>query len=389
MAQGRRDLMDIEDTLLMIPGPVKVAPRVLRAMSRPMISHRSGEFGAIYSDCCVLLKEFFETKNEITVMTGSGTVGMDAAVAGIIGHEDKIVTISNGKFGERFTEIGERYGRTIPVKFDWGTPFDLEKVKIAFEEGAKAVAMVHNETSVGLTNPAKEVGKLAKKHDAVFIVDGISSIGGNEFLTDEWNVDIAITGSQKALAVPPGLAVVSVSPKAEERFLSKSASYYADLKAHLKSVRKSPAQTPFTPAVPLFVALQESLHMAAEEGFAARRARTAKQAESVRSAANALGIELFPQVNELSHYSNTVTAMKMPAGVTDDKLRGGMKKQGVIISGGQEQLKGKIFRIGTMGVCSTGDILRTIQTLELVLAKEGRLAARGAGVEAASKVLGV
>jgi aspartate aminotransferase-like enzyme len=141
--------------------------------------------------------------------------------------------------------------------------------------------------------------------------------------------------------------------------------------------------------VPLFVALQESLHMAAEEGFAARRARTAKQAESVRSAANALGIELFPQVNELSHYSNTVTAMKMPDGVTDDKLRGGMKKQGVIISGGQEQLKGKIFRIGTMGVCSTGDILRTIQTLELVLAKEGRLSARGAGVEAASKVLGI
>ena len=256
------------------------------------------------------------------------------------------------------------------------------------EKGAKAVAMVHNETSVGLTNPAKEVGKLAKKHDAVFIVDGISSIGGNEFLTDEWNIDIAITGSQKALAVPPGLAVVSVSPKAEERFLPKSSSYYADMKAHIKSVRKSPPQTPFTPAVPLFFAMQEALHMAAEEGFAARRARTAKQAESVRSAAKALGIELFPTVDANSYYSNTVTAMKMPGGVTDDKLRGGMKKQGVIVSGGQEQLKGKIFRIGTMGVCSNGDILRTIQTLELVLAKEGRLPARGAGVEAASKVLG-
>ena len=381
--------MDIEDTLLMIPGPVKVAPRVLRAMSRPMISHRSGEFGAIYSDCRGLLKEFFETKNEIVVMTGSGTVGMDAAVGSIIGHEDKIVTISNGKFGERFTEIGERYGRAIPVKFEWGTPFDLDKVKAALEEGAKAVAMVHNETSVGLTNPAKEVGKLARKHDAIFIVDGISSIGGNEFLTDTWEIDIAITGSQKALAVPPGLAMVSVSPRAEDRLQAKSASYYADLKAHLKSARKSPAQTPYTPAVPLFYALQEALHMAVEEGFAARRARTAKQAEAVRSAARALDIELFAQVNEQSHYSNTVTAMKMPEGVTDDKLRGGMKKQGVVISGGQEQLKGKIFRIGTIGVCSTPDIMRTIQTLELVLAKEGRLKDRGAGVEAASKVLGV
>lgn len=381
--------MDIEDTLLMIPGPVKVAPRVLRAMSRPMISHRSGEFGAIYSDCAGLLKQFFETKNDVVIMTGSGTLGMDAAVGSVIGREDKIVTITNGKFGERFTEIGERYGKAVPVNFEWGTPFDLEKIEAALEQGAKAVAMVHNETSVGLTNPAKEVGKLARKHDAVFIVDGISSIGGNEFQTDDWNVDIAITGSQKALAVPPGLAVVSVSPRAEERFLAKSAGYYADLKAHLKSARKSPAQTPFTPAVPLFFALQEALHMAAEEGFAARRARTAKQAESVRMAAKALGIELFPKVDELSHYSNTVTAMKMPEGVTDDKLRGGMKKQGVIVSGGQEKLKGKIFRIGTMGVCSSGDILRTIQTLELVLAKEGRLSARGAGVEAASKVLGV
>ena len=156
----------------------------------------------------------------------------------------------------------------------------------------------------------------------------------------------------------------------------------------LKSVRKSPAQTPYTPAVPLFYALQEALHMAKEEGFAARRARTAKQAEAVRAAAKALGIELFPKVNEHSHYSNTVTAMKMPEGITDDKLRGGMKKQGVIVSGGQEKLKGKIFRIGTMGICSQGDVLRTIQTLELVLAKEGRLAERGAGVEAASKASG-
>jgi len=381
--------MDIEETLLMIPGPVKVAPRVLRAMSRPMISHRSGEFGAIYSDCRELLKEFFITKNDVVIMTGSGTVGMDAAVGSIIGREDKIVTVSNGKFGERFTEIGERYGRAIPVKFDWGAPFDLDKVEASLEEGAKAVAMVHNETSVGLTNPAKEVGRLARKHDAIFIVDGISSIGGNEFLTDAWDIDIAITGSQKALAVPPGLAMVSVSPRAEGRFQEKSASYYADLKAHLKSMRKSPAQTPYTPAVPLFYALQEALHMAAEEGFAARRARSARQAQAVRSAAKALDIELFPKVNEHSHYSNTVTAMKMPEGVTDDRLRGGMKKQGVVVSGGQEQLKGKIFRIGTMGVCSTPDILRTIQTLELVLAKEGRLADRGAGVEAASKELGV
>ncbi len=371
----------------MIPGPVKVAPRVLRAMSRPMISHRSAEFGAIYEDCRALLKEFFKTKNDVVIMSGSGTCGMDAAVGSILGKDDKLVTLTNGKFGERFTEIGERYGKAEPINFEWGTPFDLDRIDAALAEGAKAVAMVHNETSVGLMNPAKEVGELARKHGALFIVDGISSIGGNDFLTDDWGVDIAITGSQKCLAVPPGLAMVSVSDRAIASFKDKSSSYYADLKAHIKSAKKKPAQTPYTPAVPLFFALQEALHMADEEGFDTRRARSAKLAEAVRAAAAALDIELFPQVNEHSHYSNTVTAMKTPAGITDDKLRGGVKKQGVVISGGQEQLKGKIFRIGSMGICSSGDMLRTIQTLELVLAKEGLLPHVGAGVEAASKVL--
>jgi len=379
--------LDIEDTLLMIPGPVKVAPRVLRAMSKPMISHRSPEFGAIYADCRELLGKFFETKNEIVIMSGSGTCGMDAAVGGLVGRDDKILTITNGKFGERFTEIGNRYGKSISVDFNWGTPFDPDKIEAAMEEGVRAIAMVHNETSVGIINPAREIGKIAKKHDAIFIVDGISSIGGNEFLTDEWGIDIAITGSQKCLAVPPGLAVVSVSQKAIDAMRENSGSYYADLKAHIKSARKKPAQTPFTPAVPLFYALQEALHMAEEEGFDVRRERVRRLAESVREAASALNIEMFPVKSEFSDYSNTVTAMKIPEGITDDRLRGGMKKQGIVVSGGQSQLKGKIFRIGTMGVCSQGDILRTIQTLELVLAKEGVIARQGDGIEAACRVL--
>ena len=371
----------------MIPGPVMVAPRVLQAMARPMISHRSGEFGAIFDDCRTLLKEFFETKNQIAILTGSGTLGMDAAVGGLIGKDDTLVTVTNGKFGERFTEIGEGYGKVVPLAFDWGKPFDLSKVEEALEAGTKAIAMVHNETSVGLVNPAKEIGKLAKKYGAVFIVDGISSIGGNEFKTDEWGVDIAITGSQKCLAMPPGLAIVSVSDKAISALNAKSAGYYSDLKAHLKSASKSPAQTPFTPAVSLFFALQEALHMAAEEGFVARRDRVAKLAGAVRAAASALDIEFFPEINEHSGYSNTVTAMKIPKGMTDDKLRGGMKKQGVVVSGGQEKIKGKIFRIGTMGVCSEADVMKTLETLEQIMAKEGALSKTGSGVEAASKVL--
>ncbi|MHC1631548.1 MAG: pyridoxal-phosphate-dependent aminotransferase family protein [Methanotrichaceae archaeon] len=381
--------MDIEDTLLMIPGPVKVASRVLRAMSKPMISHRSADFGVIYEDCISLIKELFETKNDAVVLSGSGTSGMEAAVGGIIGKDDKIVTVTNGKFGERFTELGDRYGTSVPVDFQWGTPFELERIEAALEDGAKAIAMVHNETSVGMINQAKELGKLARKHDAIFIVDGISSVGGNEFLTDEWGIDIAITGSQKCVAVPPGLAMVTVSKKAEEMLEDEKGGYYTDLKAHLDSARKSPCQTPYTPAVSLFYALQEALHMAAEEGFRERRDRLGRLSEGVRQAASALEIELFPKLNQYSRYSNTVTAMKTPDGITDEKLRGSMRKRGVIISGGQADLKGKIFRIGTMGVCTESDVLRTIQTLELVLKKEGIISSLGSGVEAASKAIDV
>ncbi len=377
--------MDIEDTLLMIPGPVKVPQRVLRAMSKPMISHRSADFEKIYEDCRLRLRDLFDTKNEVVVLSGSGTAGMEAAVGGIIGKGEKVVTITNGKFGERFTELGDRYGTSVPLDFPWGTPFDLERVKAALEEGAKAITMVHNETSVGIVNPAKEVGKLARKYDAVFIVDGISSVGGNEFLTDEWGVDIAITGSQKCLAVPPGLAMVAVSERAMDLLEEGKGGYYTDLKAHLKKAKKN--QTPYTPAVSLFFALQEALTIASEEGFPERRARMAGLAGGVRAAASSLGIELSPQVNEHTTYSNTVTAMKMPNGINDSQLRGGMRKRGVGVSGGQEGLKGKIFRIGTMGACTEADVLRTISTLELVLKKEGVISSLGAGIEAASRAI--
>ena len=377
--------MEIEDTLLMIPGPVKVPQRVLRAMAKPMISHRSADFEKIYEDCRSRLKDLFDTKNEVVVLSGSGTAGMEAAVGGIIGKGEKVVTVTNGKFGERFTELGDRYGSIVPLDFPWGTPFDLARIEAALEDGAKAITMVHNETSVGIVNPAREIGKLARKYDAVFIVDGISSVGGNEFLTDEWGIDIAITGSQKCLAVPPGLAMVAVSKRAMDLLEEGKGGYYTDLKAHLKKASKN--QTPYTPAVSLFFALQEALKMAAEEGFPERRARMAALAGGVRAAASALDIQLFPQVNEHTTYSNTVTAMKMPSGMSDSQLRGGMRKRGVVVSGGQEELKGKIFRIGTMGACTEADVLRTIQTLELVLEKEGVISSLGAGVEAASKAI--
>ncbi|MCX9010550.1 MAG: alanine--glyoxylate aminotransferase family protein, partial [Candidatus Methanoperedens sp.] len=375
--------MNLENSLLMIPGPVPVVPRILRAMSKPMIGHRSKEFGNIYSESRQILSELFQTENDIFIISGSGSCAMESAVGNVIGKKDTLVTIENGKFGERFREIGERYGNVKPVKFDWtkGESIELDRVENALAEGAKAVTFVHNDTSVGIRNPAREMGELAKKYGALFIMDGITTIGGDEVLVDKWGVDIAIVGSQKCIGAPPGLSAVSVSKKAWDSIVEKPP-YYVDLKAYRKSADKEIAETPYTPAVPLFFALHEALRIVKEEGLEARIKRHAMHAQALRAAAGAMNIELFPQLNRYSRYSNTVTALKIPAGMDDRKLRGGLKELGVQVSGGQGPLEGRIFRIGSMGNISNLNILSTIQALEIVLHKHGIVKKVGPGVEA-------
>lgn len=380
--------MDLEDTLLMMPGPVPVAPRVLRAMSKPMINHRGAEFAGIYTDCREILADVFQTKNDIFLLSGSGTAGMEAAVGSVAGSGDKVIAIENGKFGQRFKDLVALYADVVPLKFEWGLPVDLEKVKEKLEEGAKAITLVHNETSAGILNPAVEIGKLAKKHDALFIMDGVTSLGGDIVKVDEWGVDIAIVGSQKCLAAPPGIAAVSVSEKAFEAMNGmKKRIYYNDLKAYKKSGDKPKPETPYTPAIPLFYAMQEALHIVKEEGMEARIIRHRALSEAVRTAAGAMNIEMFPQLNEYSQYSNTITAMKSPAGINGEDIKNDMKKRGVIIAGGQEHLKNKIFRIGSMGNVTARDILSTIQQLEIVLMKRGYIDNVGAGTEAATRVI--
>ncbi len=380
--------MNLENTLLMIPGPVPVAPRILRAMSKPIIGHRGKEFGDLYSECRSTLQELFATKNEIFIISGSGSCAMEAAVGNVIGENDTLVTIENGKFGERFREIGERYGMVKPVKFDWtkGESIELDKIESALAEGAKAVTLVHNDTSVGIKNPAKEIGELARKYGALFIMDGVTTIGGDEVFVDKWGVDIAVVGSQKCIGAPPGLSAISVSNKAWDSIVEKPP-YYIDLKAYRKSANKETAQTPYTPAVPLFFAFQEALRIVKEEGLDARIKRHAMYAEALRAAVDAMNVEMFPQLNKYSRYSNTVIAMKIPTGIDDKKLRGGMKELGVQVSGGQGTLEGKIFRIGSMGNISKLDILSAVQVLEIVLHKNGVVKRIGPGIEAAVNIL--
>jgi len=374
-----------KELLLMLPGPVPMPERVRYAMMRQAINHRSAEFGAVYSDCVRVLKTAFGTTNDLFVISGSGTAGMEAAVANF-GRDKDIACLVNGKFGERLFKISQRYGKAHEIGSDWGTPLNLEALEERLEQGAQVVTLVHNETSSGIKNPAHEIGRLARKHDALFLMDGITSIGGDLVEADTWGADVAIVGSQKCLAAPAGLAGISVSSRAWER-LCKNPPFYLDLAAYKKSASGKPMETPYTPAVPLFLALREACLIIEEEGIANRIARHQKMAQAVRAAASAWGLSLFPKTDKNHQYSNTVTAISYPAGVKDDEMRAMIKKMGIVIAGGQDHLKGKIFRIGTMGAVSAPEILATLAATQHALKKLG-YKVQGDGVQAACEVLG-
>jgi len=374
-----------KETLLMLPGPVPMPERVRFAMARQAINHRSAEFGAVYADCVRVLKTAFGTANDVVIISGSGTAGMEAAVANF-GRDKDIACFVNGKFGERLYKISQRYGKAHELASEWGTPLDLEGLEKQLEAGAQVVTMVHNETSAGIKNPAAEVAKLAHKHDALFIMDGVTSVGGDMFEMDKWGVDVAIVGSQKCLAAPAGLAAVAVSSRAWER-LTKNPPYYLDLAAYRKSAAGKPMETPYTPAVPLFLALREACLIIEEEGMANRIARHQKMAKAVRAAVQAWGLSLFPKLDAKHEYATTVTAAAYPEGISDDAVRATIKKLGITIAGGQDHLKGKIFRIGTMGAVSAPEILATLAATQHGLVKAG-YKIKGNGVEAAAEVLG-
>ena len=247
--------------------------------------------------------------------------------------------------------------------------------------------MVHNETSTGILNPAREVGKLVKKHDAVFVLDCVTTIGGDEAPVDDLGADVAIVGSQKCLGAPPGMSAISVSEAAWSSIREKRTNgpFYMDLEAYKKSYGKN--QTPYTPAVPLFFALREALEVIKEEGMERRIKRHRTLSKAARAAATGLGLSLFPELNEVSNYSNTVTAINIPPALTDVQLKGGMKKRGIIVAGGQAELKGKIFRIASMGNITDTDMLKTVHALEEVLLETGAIKAAGNGLEAAKTVL--
>jgi aspartate aminotransferase-like enzyme len=375
------------EPLLMIPGPVMLHPRVLQAMSKQMINHRDKAFSDMYDECRSTLQYILNTKNDTYVLTGSGSCAMESAISNLV-KGDKVVSIVNGKFGERFRDIAGRYGEVTSLEFEWGNPIDLGKVEDALSKGAKAITMVHNETSAGVKNPAEEVGKLAKKHDALFVLDCITSAGGDLVEADKWGIDIAVTGAQKCLGAPSGLSSVSVSKKAWDSMV-KNPPYYLDLKKYKKSAEAERSETPYTPSITLFYGMLEAMRMIKEETMEKRIARHVKGAQGIRAAAESLGLELYPVTDSHTVLSNTVTAIRMPAGITDKDLRGTMKSNdGVAIAGGQDRLKGVIFRIPSMNAFTEADLVRTLGSLESTLIKFNALdnSKKGAGVDAFRKV---
>lgn len=372
--------MDLEDNIFMLPGPVKMHPRVLNVMSKPAMAHRDKEFSAINAEIRELLKYLFQSDNDVAVISGSGTAGLEAVISNLFRKGDKVVNIVNGKFGERLNELSEVFAQPIPTTTEWGTAVDLDKLSATLEENddIKAITLCHNETSTGLTNQAEKVGKLAKKNDLLYILDGITSVGGLPVKIEEWNVDIAVLGSQKCIAAPAGMACLSISERAFE-LLHSDHSYYLDLKKHIERL-KTKDQTPYTPAIPLFLALREALLMIKEEGLENRLERIEKLANATRKALKTLGLELFPDEN---YASNTVTAIYYPKEVEDKEFRNILKeKHRVIVAGAQSHIKGKVFRIGHMGICSFTDLLATFGAIEATLTELGYKVEKGSGVGA-------
>ncbi|WP_414468342.1 pyridoxal-phosphate-dependent aminotransferase family protein [Methanobacterium sp. ACI-7] len=374
----------MEETLLMIPGPTKVAPRVLKVMSEAIMNHRSAEFAEILVETNEMMSEIFQTKNESYTITGSGTAAMEAAVGNILNKGDKILNIVGGKFGQRFAQIAEaNKGTPIVHNVEWGTGVNPEDVKQILEENddIKAVTIVHNETSTGVTNPIEEVGDIVKDYDAIYVVDTVSSLGGDDVAVDDYNIDICVTGSQKCLAAPPGMAAITVSDKAWEIIDNvDSSSYYLDIRKYRKYAGNDPAETPYTPSVSLMYAMREALNVIMEEGLESRIKRHHLAAEATRNGVKAIGLEIFAD-EDVS--SATVTAIKMPEGVTDKDMRGTMRdKYKIVLAGGQDHLKGNVFRIGHMGNVSYKDIVTTISALEMTLKGLGFEVELGKGVGA-------
>ena len=353
----------------MIPGPTPVPERVLEALGRHPIGHRSKDFQNIVKSTTENLQWLHQTKNEILTITGSGTAAMEAGIINTLSKGETVICGENGKFGQRWVKVAEEFGlKVIQINAEWGKPLEPEKFKDIlendFNKDIKAVILTHSETSTGVINDLKTISKYIRKHkQALSIIDCVTSIGAFNVPIDEWELDIVASGSQKGYMIPPGLSFISMSDKAwRANELSNLPKFYLDLKSYKKSLINN--SNPFTPSVNLMFALDEALKMMKDEGLENIFQKHERHKLAISEAAKKLNLKLFASKESLSP---SITAIETQNFDAESFRKSIQDKYGIQLAGGQDHLKGKIFRVGHLGYINDRDIISAITAIGLTL----------------------
>jgi aspartate aminotransferase-like enzyme len=381
--------MSIGEQYLHLPGPTPVPERILRAMNRPMINHRGPEFQDILFEVTTGVKKIYQTNQNLLIYPSSGTGVLEAAIVNFISPGEKVLSISIGVFGDRFATIAQNFGAEVEqIKFKWGESADPDLIRDKLQQDKnkqiKAVVITHNETSTGVYNDIALIKEAMEEHPALLLVDAVSGLGALEFRMDDWGVDVALSGSQKAFMIPPGLGFMAFSDRALEKHKkTNNHRFYWDVSAGLKYLEKG--QTAFTPAISIFYGLQESLRMMFEEGLENILKRHKNYRYLVREAIKELGLELLAADKNAS---TALTAVIAPGRKGANKLRSYMLNRfNIVLAGGQLNLDDVMFRIGHLGYIRVLDLLAVIGALEITLQKFGYPVELGAGINKIQRII--
>ncbi|MFB2924162.1 pyridoxal-phosphate-dependent aminotransferase family protein [Aerosakkonema funiforme] len=375
--------------ILMIPGPTPVPEQALLALAKQPIGHRSSEFSCIFEEVLQHLQWLHQTQNDVLMLTASGTGAMEAGMINFLSPGDRVLLGCNGKFGDRWADLATTYNLNVEnITADWGKPLDTEqfreKLEADTEKQIKAVILTHSETSTGVINDLETINRHVKTHgEALIIVDAVTSLGTVNIPVDKWGIDIVVSASQKGYMIPPGLGFVSVSEKAWEAYkTAKMPRFYLDLGKYRQFQAKN--TTPFTPPINLMMALQVSLQMMKKEGLANIFARHQRLMNATRAALKQLNLPLFAPDSVASPAITAVAPVQVD---TEQILKIMKNRYDIALAGGQDHLKGKIFRIGHLGFVTDRDILTAIASLEATLIELGQDSfTAGAGIAAAARV---
>ena len=374
-----------DKTFLMIPGPTPVPESVMLDIAKHPIGHRSPEFSSVLKEVYANLKYVFQTENDVFIFTSSGTGAMCAALENLVNEGDKVLSLVIGNFGNRWAKIAESRGAIVEkIEVSAGEVINPEVLKKRLAEDTnkeiKIVTLTHSETSTGAANDIKTLCAIIREHGAISVVDGVTSVCAMPCKPDEWGIDVLVSGSQKGFMIPPGLAFLTANERAWKVYEQcKHPSFYFDWAAHRKAVQGD--TTPYTPAVNLIVGLNTALKMIKEEGIENVNARHKRHAMALRAAIRALNLQLLVPQDENASYA--ITSILPPDGITIPDIRKTLKKDyDIEVANGQNQLKDKIFRMGTLGFVCDRDLIASVGALEATLQKLGHKFTLGAGLQA-------